>query len=112
MSDSYWNQHTANAFEEVYLDPYGDLAIPQEHRQAAYQFGWDHALADEYPGETWEDVELDMERGWRESHQRHGEWAKMKAFVRHAWEKAKVNWRGLADESRQAKETKDQTDSQ
>jgi len=94
MKRDYWNEATENAFKGIYPDPYG-AGILFEDIRPALRFGWNHALADEYPNETWEEVEEDMERAWQEAHSQHGQWSEIKKHVRQAWEKARADWQGL-----------------
>ncbi|MCD6291500.1 MAG: hypothetical protein J7M34_13435 [Anaerolineae bacterium] len=101
MRHNYWDEETSKAFREMYSDPYGGIYFePFDDVEPALQFGWNHALADEYPNESWEEVEEDLERAWRESHRHVGEWEKLKEHVRYAWERAREDWQGLASKKR------------
>lgn len=93
-----WNKETDLAFQDWYFNTYGQGTIPTyEDITSALRFGWNHALASEYPQETWEEVEEELERAWKESHQDEGLWADLKQHVREAWQRARNNWRGLAE---------------
>ena len=103
MKHEYWNDATKDTFRAVYADPYdGNIYEPFGSIEPALRFGWNQALAAEYPGESWEEVEADLERVWHENHSHHGEWAELKKHVRHAWEKARSDWQGLASKARAA----------
>ena len=102
MKHDYWDEAAEKAFRSIYPDPYSGMIYedPFDEVKPALRFGWNHALADEYPGETWEEVEEDLERAWREAHSHQGEWEKIKKHVREAWERAKADWNGLASRKR------------
>ncbi len=102
MSSNYWNPDTSAQFKEFWVDPYGaSMKEPFEDIEPALSFGWDHALMAEYPGETWEEVEDELQRGWKETHQVYGVWSEMKEHVRNAWTKARADWQGLASKIKQ-----------
>jgi len=90
MTPNYWGAETEEAFRKLYMDTYTQVPLSGFNTiHPALRFGWDKALASEFPTETWEEVEDDLERGWNETHTQHGSWQDMKNHVRSAWEKAK-----------------------
>lgn len=96
MKRSHWDEETQEAFRLAYIDPYGGPSSTVfDDVEPALRFGWNRALASEYPNETWEEVEEDLERAWLEA-PRPSEWAEIKQHVRDAWEKARADWKGLA----------------
>jgi len=101
MANNYWNEETSAQFKEFWVDPYGaSLKEPFEEIEPALSFGWNRALASEYPNETWEEVEEELERDWKEAHHDQGVWAKMKQHVQNAWMKARADWQGLASKAK------------
>ena len=102
MAPSYWSAETEQAFKKLYLDTYtnGGPLEGFDNIQPGLRFGWDKALASEYPNETWEEVEEDLERTWKETHSHHGTWQDMKKHVRRAWEMAKKDWQNLASQGK------------
>jgi len=97
METNHWTKESDQAFHGWYFNAYGQGSIPTyEDITPALRFGWNHALAAEYPQETWEEVEEDLERAWNESHKHEGVWAEIKHHVQTAWQRARDNWRGLA----------------
>lgn len=96
MAKQFWKDDVSEAFREIYVDPNSGYFTPFDDVKPALEFGWNHALANEFPNENWEQVEADLERIWHKKHQSHGTWPEMKRHVRHAWEKARGNWKGLA----------------
>lgn len=100
MAKQYWNQEVSDAFQQAYVDPNAGFIAPFGSARLALRFGWERALKDEYPNESWEEVEEDLERAWHEKHRQEGTWQEMKQHVRHAWEQARVDWKGLASKVR------------
>ena len=102
MSNNYWDQDTSETFEKYWVNPYGlSMQKPFEDMEPALRFGWNRALASEYPNETWEEVEEDLERAWKNAHPEHGIWAEIKKHVQDAWMKAHSDWQGLASKVKQ-----------
>ncbi len=101
MANNYWHQETCATFTKFCVDPYG-LAMkePFEDIEPALSFGWNHALTTEYPGRTWEEVESELQREWKETHRDQGVWPEIKGFVRDAWMKARSDWQGLASKAK------------
>ena len=101
MAPTYWDAETEEAFKKLYVDTYGEVTLSGfDGVKPGLRFGWDKALADEFPGETWEEVEDALERTWKETHNHHGSWQDMKKHIRRAWEKAKHDWQHLASRSK------------
>lgn len=100
MTRQYWNQDVSDSFQKVYLDPRIGYVGPFDALKPALRFGWNHALASEYPNETWEEVEEDLERAWVEAHPQHGTWQEMKQYIHHAWDQARADWKGLVSKAR------------
>ena len=97
MSRDYWTESTSDYFREFWIDPSGQsLKTPYEDIEPALRFGWNRALAAEYPNETWEEIEMDLERMWNEEHPQHGIWSEIKLFVHDSWMRARSDWQGLA----------------
>ncbi len=57
-----------------------------EHYEPAYRYGADMAAGETYRGRPWRDVEPALRSDWESRHP-HSAWGKMKAAVRHGWEK-------------------------
>ena len=101
MAKDYWDPKTSAEFKDFWIDPYSGLTSDAfDAVEPAYSFGWNSALAAEYPHETWDDAEGDLEQQWNASHQHHGPWSEMKEHVREAWTKARADWKGLASKAK------------
>lgn len=101
MAPNNWDMETEEAFKKLYVDTYERVPLAGfDGLQPGLRFGWDKGLAEEFPGETWEEVEDDLERAWKETHSQHGSWQDMKEHIRRGWVKAKQDWQHLASRSK------------
>jgi|GEM_PF-1232128 hypothetical protein len=101
MAPTYWDAETEEVFKKLYVDAYEGVPLSGFNGvKPGLRFGWDKALASEYPNETWEEVEDDLERTWKEMHTHHGSWQDMKEHVHRAWKMAKKDWENLASHNK------------
>jgi hypothetical protein len=78
--DSYWRTNYSTR-------PYAtDGNYPYDYYQPGYRYGFESAHR--YPDRTWEDVESDLEHGWRVYENRSPTaWEQIKDAVRDAWDR-------------------------
>ncbi|MBR9988364.1 MAG: hypothetical protein KFH98_01350 [Gemmatimonadetes bacterium] len=85
--DAYWRDNFRKR-------PYADETLSYDHYRPAYRYGWESRTR--LTGRRWDEVERDLERGWRENR---GEsrlgWGDAKLAARDAWQRIE---RRLADE--------------
>lgn len=85
--DAYWREHYSRR-------PYADETLGYDQYRPAFRYGWESRAR--HMGQRWDQVERDLERGWREHRgtSRLG-WSDAKLAARDAWQR--VDHR-LADE--------------
>jgi hypothetical protein len=77
--DQYWREHYIRR-------PYADDTLSYDHYRPAYRYGWESRAR--LDGQRWDQVERDLERGWREHRgtSRLG-WGDAKQAARDAWQR-------------------------
>ena len=77
--DAYWRDNFRKR-------PYADETLSYDHYRPAYRYGWESRTRLE--GQRWDQVEKDLERGWRENRgaSRLG-WTDAKLAARDAWQR-------------------------
>jgi len=78
-NDSYYRNHYSTQYAAS-GSSYDDLA-------PAYDYGRDMRANDKYKGRNWDDVESDLRTDWETRNTGPSTWEKMKAAVRHGWDK-------------------------
>jgi hypothetical protein len=77
--DAYWRDNFRKR-------PYADETLSYDHYRPAYRYGWESRT--KLVGRRWDEVERDLERGWRENR---GEsrlgWGDAKLAARDAWQR-------------------------
>lgn len=80
--DSYYRNH--------FNTTYGATGAAYDDFQPAYRYGDDAARSGRYTNRAWDDIESDLHSDWDSRYAGSGEpstWEKMKAAVRHGWER-------------------------
>jgi hypothetical protein len=77
--DAYWREH--------YLSrPYTDDTLSYDYYRPAYRYGWEARAR--LVGRRWDEVERDLERGWRENRGvSHLGWSDARLAARDAWQR-------------------------
>jgi hypothetical protein len=86
--DAYWR-------ENYQTRPYYDPTIQYEQVGPAYRHGWE--ARQRHPGKRFEDVESELEQGWRTQSKSKLSWQKARNATRDAWDRVERALPGDAD---------------
>ncbi|HSJ10067.1 MAG TPA: hypothetical protein VK928_09135 [Longimicrobiales bacterium] len=77
--DDYWREHYVRR-------PYADDTLGYDQYRPAFRYGWESRAR--LMGQRWDQVERDLERGWREHRgASHLGWGDAKLAARDAWQR-------------------------
>ncbi len=77
-------------FRDNYNTTYAKTGMTYDQVRPAYQYGTELAADQRYRGKDWSAFESDARRDWDSRHPGASTWDKVKAGVRHAWERTKA----------------------
>lgn len=82
-------------FRNHYTSNYGDCGASYDDYAPAYSYGAQMAGSGRYAGRQWDEVESDLRSEWdsRDGSGGQSTWERMKAAVRHGWERIRVHAR-------------------
>ncbi len=86
--DAYWR-------ENYRTRPYYEPSVQYDQYGPAYRHGWE--AKQRYPGKRFEDVESDLEHGWRNQSNSKLTWQKAKNATRDAWNRVEKAIPGDSD---------------
>jgi uncharacterized protein (TIGR02271 family) len=76
-----------SAYRSHWSTNYASNGSSYDDMVPAYTYGNEMARNDKYRGRKWDDVESDMKNDWDARHPGASTWDRMKAAVRHGWER-------------------------
>jgi len=95
MDDStYYHSH--------YESNYASTGTDYDDVEPAYRYGNEMRSSDTYRDRSWDDAESDLKKDWHSKYGAHGEpsaWERIKAAVRHGWEKMTGDTTSADDDS-------------
>jgi uncharacterized protein (TIGR02271 family) len=83
VTDDYQQYDTD--FRDHYRAQFTSAGYPYDYYAPAYKYGSQLALADEYRGRSWEDIEPNVQRSWET--QNPGTWERVKDAIRYGWDR-------------------------
>ena len=101
-----WNKVTPDMDESTYYhthyeSTYAAGGTDYDDVAPAYRYGNEMRSSDTYRDRAWDDVESDLKKDWHSKYGAHGEpsaWERIKAAVRHGWDKMTGETAATADD--------------
>jgi len=83
LEAEFWRKHHVTR-------PYYEAGKPYEEYEDAYRYGWESAARPEYRGKSFDEVESELERGWRREEGAAGRsWLDVKDAARDAFDRVR-----------------------